>query len=53
MIRLTVAEGVHRVEDAYVNWYAVEESTCLIGHGEPWRGSVAEAVTPGRAAGPS
>jgi hypothetical protein len=41
MIHLTAAEGVHRVEDAYVNWYVVE------------RGSVAEAVALVRAAGPS
>ena len=29
MIQLSVAEGVHRVEDAYTNWYAIEEGDAL------------------------
>jgi hypothetical protein len=41
MIQLSVAEGVHRVEDAYTNWYAIEDGDALTivdtGHPRSWR----------------
>jgi glyoxylase-like metal-dependent hydrolase (beta-lactamase superfamily II) len=41
MIELEVAEGVHRVEDAYTNWYVVAEDGALTvvdtGHPRSWR----------------
>jgi glyoxylase-like metal-dependent hydrolase (beta-lactamase superfamily II) len=41
MIQLSVAEGVHRVEDAYTNWYAIEDGEALTivdtGHPRSWR----------------
>jgi glyoxylase-like metal-dependent hydrolase (beta-lactamase superfamily II) len=40
MIQLSVAEGVHRVEDAYTNWYVVEDGDALTvvdtGHPHSW-----------------
>jgi glyoxylase-like metal-dependent hydrolase (beta-lactamase superfamily II) len=40
MLHLAVAEGVHRVEDAYTNWYAVEDGDELTivdtGHPRSW-----------------
>jgi glyoxylase-like metal-dependent hydrolase (beta-lactamase superfamily II) len=41
MVHLSVAEGVHRVEDAYTNWYVVEDGDELTvvdtGHPRSWR----------------
>ena len=41
MLRLNVADGVHLVEDAYVNWFLVEEGRALTvvdaGHPRSWR----------------
>jgi glyoxylase-like metal-dependent hydrolase (beta-lactamase superfamily II) len=40
MVHLSVAEGVHRVEDAYTNWYAIEDGGALTivdtGHPRSW-----------------
>src|SRR3954454_20551361 len=40
MIEISVADGVHRVEDAYTNWYVVEDSGFLTvvdtGHPRSW-----------------
>src|SRR5215213_8679881 len=40
MIELSVADGVHRVEDAYTNWYVLEEDRALTivdtGHPRSW-----------------
>src|SRR4051812_45250416 len=40
MLHLGVAEGVHRVEDAYTNWYAIEDGDELTivdtGHPRSW-----------------
>jgi glyoxylase-like metal-dependent hydrolase (beta-lactamase superfamily II) len=40
MLHLSVAEGVHRVEDAYTNWYVVEDGDGLTvvdtGHPRSW-----------------
>jgi len=40
MLHLAVAEGVHRVEDAYTNWYAIEDGDELTivdtGHPRSW-----------------
>jgi glyoxylase-like metal-dependent hydrolase (beta-lactamase superfamily II) len=40
MIHLSVADGVHRVEDAYTNWFAVEDDGSLTivdtGHPRSW-----------------
>ena len=41
MLRLNVADGVHLVEDAYVNWFLVEDGRALTvvdaGHPRSWR----------------
>src|SRR5215208_2709706 len=41
MLYLSVAEGVHRVEDAWVNWYVVEDGRSLTivdaGHPRSWQ----------------
>jgi glyoxylase-like metal-dependent hydrolase (beta-lactamase superfamily II) len=41
MLHLSVADGVHRIEDAYANWYAVEDGHSLTivdsGHPRSWR----------------
>jgi len=41
MLHLGVADGVHRVEDAYTNWYAIEDGDELTivdtGHPRSWR----------------
>jgi glyoxylase-like metal-dependent hydrolase (beta-lactamase superfamily II) len=40
MLHLEVAEGVHRIEDAYTNWYAIEDGDELTivdtGHPRSW-----------------
>jgi glyoxylase-like metal-dependent hydrolase (beta-lactamase superfamily II) len=40
MLQLSVAEGVHRVEDAFTNWYVVEDGDTLTvidtGHPRSW-----------------
>ncbi len=40
MLHLSVAEGVHRVEDAYTNWYVVQDDGALTvvdtGHPRSW-----------------
>jgi len=40
MLHLSVADGVHRIEDAYVNWYVIEEGGSLTivdaGHPRSW-----------------
>ena len=47
MLQKNVAEGVHRVEDAYVNWYLVEDEGRLTivdtGHPRSW-GSLQDAL---------
>ena len=47
MLQKDVAEGLHRVEDAYVNWYLVEEDGRLTivdtGHPRSW-GSLRDAL---------
>src|ERR1051325_5213716 len=41
MLQLAVAEGVHRVEHAYTNWYAIEDGDELTivdtGHPRSWK----------------
>jgi glyoxylase-like metal-dependent hydrolase (beta-lactamase superfamily II) len=47
VLHLNVAEGVHRIEDAYTNWYLVEDGDQLTvvdtGHPRSWR-SLEEAL---------
>lgn len=47
MVHPSVAEGVHRIEDAYTNWYLVEEGDALTvvdtGHPRSWQ-SLQEAL---------
>ena len=47
MVHLSVAEGVHRVEDAYTNWYVIEDGDELTvvdtGHPRSW-GSLQELL---------
>ncbi|MEH3055388.1 MAG: MBL fold metallo-hydrolase [Patulibacter minatonensis] len=47
MLHANVAEGVHRIEDAYVNWYLVEDGDALTivdaGHPASW-GSLHRAL---------
>jgi glyoxylase-like metal-dependent hydrolase (beta-lactamase superfamily II) len=41
VLHLDVAEGIHRIEDAYTNWYAIEDGKELTivdtGHPRSWR----------------
>lgn len=41
MLHLDVADGIHRIEDAYTNWYAIEDGGELTivdtGHPRSWR----------------
>jgi hypothetical protein len=35
LIETDVVPGVHRIEDAYTNWYIVEDGGRLVGHSDP------------------
>jgi glyoxylase-like metal-dependent hydrolase (beta-lactamase superfamily II) len=52
MLQRSVADGVHRVEDAYTNWYVVEEQGALTvvdtGHPRSWRSLEALLTALGR-----